>query len=230
MELGGNAPFIVFEDADFEAAIEGAVIAKMRNTGQACTAANRFYVARTIAGEFATALADRLAALSIGRGSDAKSEVGPLIDKDGQTKVSTLVEDALNRGATAVCGGSAMVGPGYFYEPTVLANVPASAALLRQEVFGPVAPIVTFDQEEEAISAANDTSHGLVAYVYTRDLSRALRVTERLETGMVGLNQGLVSNPAAPFGGVKHSGLGREGGVEGIDEFLDVQYVATPVS
>ena len=159
-----------------------------------------------------------------------KSEVGPLIDKDGQTKVSTLVEDALNRGATAVCGGSAIVGPGYFYEPTVLANVPASAALLREEVFGPVAPIVAFDQEDEAISAANDTTHGLVAYVYTRDLSRALRVTERLETGMVGLNQGLVSNPAAPFGGVKHSGLGREGGVEGIDEFLDVQYVATPVS
>ena len=230
MELGGNAPFIVFEDADFEAAIEGAVIAKMRNTGQACTAANRFYVSRTIAGEFAKALADRLAALPIGRGSDEESEVGPLIDKDGQTKVSTLVEDALNRGATAVCGGSAMLGPGYFYEPTVLANVPASAAVLREEVFGPVAPIVAFDQEDEAISAANDTTHGLVAYVYTRDLSRALRVTERLETGMVGLNQGLVSNPAAPFGGVKHSGLGREGGVEGIDEFLDVQYVATPVS
>ena len=160
MELGGNAPFIVFEDADLEAAVEGAVIAKMRNTGQACTAANRFYVARAIAGEFSAALAHRLAAMPIGRGSDPESEVGPLIDNDGRAKVSTLVDDTLNRGATAVCGAEARVGPGYFYEPTVLADVPASAALLREEVFGPVAPIVAFDQEEEAISAANDTKHG----------------------------------------------------------------------
>ena len=202
----------------------------MRNTGQACTAANRFYVARPLADEFAAALSQRLTAMRIGRGSDEASDVGPLIDHDGRAKVSTLVDDALHRGANVVCGAAEVAGPGYFYEPTVLADVPASAALLKEEVFGPVAPIVAFDQEEEAVCAANDTNHGLVAYVYTRDLARALRVIERLETGMVGLNQGIVSNPAAPFGGVKHSGLGREGGVDGIHEFLDTQYVATPAS
>ena len=230
MELGGNAPFIVFEDADLDAAVDGAVVAKMRNMGQACTAANRFYVARPVADEFAAALSKRLTAMRVGRGSDEASDVGPLIDHDGRAKVATLVEDALKRGATAVSGASELEGPGYFYEPTVLADVPPSAALFREEIFGPVAPIAAFDREEEAISAANDTQHGLVAYVYTQDLSRALRVTERLETGMVGLNQGIVSNPAAPFGGVKQSGLGREGGVDGIHEFLEIQYVATPAS
>ena len=226
MELGGNAPFIVFEDGDLDAAVEGAVIAKMRNMGEACTAANRFYAHASIAGEFARLLAERLAAMKVGRGTEDGVEVGPLVAERQRRKVVDLVDDAVGRGARVLTGGHALSGPGYFYEPTVLAGVPAGADCFREEIFGPVAPIVAFDDEREAIAAANDTNYGLVAYVYTQGLDRALRVCESLETGMVGLNQGLVSNPAAPFGGVKHSGFGREGGKEGIDEYLETKYVA----
>jgi succinate-semialdehyde dehydrogenase/glutarate-semialdehyde dehydrogenase len=226
MELGGNAPFIVFEDGDLDAAVEGAVIAKMRNMGEACTAANRFYAHTSIAGEFARLLAERLAAMKVGRGTEDGVEVGPLVAERQRRKVVDLVDDAVGRGARVLTGGHALSGPGYFYEPTVLAGVPAGAELLREEVFGPVAPVVSFDHDDEAIAAANDTVYGLVAYVYTQGLERALRVCEGLQTGMVGLNQGLVSNPAAPFGGVKHSGFGREGGKEGIDEYLETKYVA----
>ncbi len=225
MELGGNAPFVVFGDADVDAAVEGAMLAKMRNTGEACTAANRFLVHESVADEFTSRLADRMGGLQVGRGSEEGTKVGPLVDSATRDKVSDLVDDARDRGATAVCGGSAVDGPGYFYPPTVLASVPADARILREEVFGPVAPVVTFTTDDEAVEAANDTEFGLVAYVFTRDLNRALRVVERLETGMVGLNAGVVSNPAAPFGGVKHSGFGREGGAEGIDEYLETKYV-----
>jgi succinate-semialdehyde dehydrogenase/glutarate-semialdehyde dehydrogenase len=226
MELGGNAPFIVFEDADIDAALEGAVFAKMRNIGEACTAANRFHVAAPLAHEFSEGLGSRLGDLRVGRGTEDGVQVGPLIDEKARQKVSTLVGDALDRGAKAVVGGEAGPGAGYFYRPTVLADVPADARILREEIFGPVAPVASFGSEEEAVAAANDTEFGLVAYVYTRDLKRAVRVAEGLRTGMVGLNQGFVSNPAAPFGGVKHSGFGREGGREGIQEYLDVKYVA----
>jgi succinate-semialdehyde dehydrogenase/glutarate-semialdehyde dehydrogenase len=226
MELGGNAPFIVFEDADFEAAVDGAVIAKMRNIGEACTAANRFHVAESIADRFAQALADRLGEMKVGRGTEEGVQVGPLIDEDQRQKVAELVDDAVERGARVLVGGHARDGAGYFYEPTVLADVPDDARLLREEIFGPVAPVKSFATEEEAIAAANDTEFGLVAYVYTSDLKRALRVSEALETGMLGLNQGIVSNAAAPFGGVKHSGFGREGGYEGIEEYLETKYVA----
>jgi len=226
MELGGNAPFIVFEDGDLDAAVEGAVIAKMRNMGEACTAANRFYAHTSIAGEFARRLAQRLAVMKVGRGTEDGVEVGPLVAEPQRRKVVELVDDAVGRGARVLTGGHALAGPGYFYEPTVLAGVPAGAELLREETFGPVAPIVTFDEDRQAITAANDTVYGLVAYVYTQSLERALRVCEGLQTGMVGLNQGLVSNPAAPFGGVKQSGFGREGGREGIDEYLETKYVA----
>ena len=226
MELGGNAPFVVFEDADLDAAVDGAVIAKMRNVGEACTAANRFHVAEPVAGEFARRLADRLAAMKVGRGTEPGVAVGPLIDGTQRDKVAELVDDAVGRGARTLTGGTAVDRPGYFYEATVLSDVPAGSRLLKEEIFGPVAPVRAFADEDEAIAAANDTEFGLVAYVYTRDLKRALRVVERLETGMVGLNQGIVSNPAAPFGGVKQSGFGREGGPEGIDEYLDTKYVA----
>jgi succinate-semialdehyde dehydrogenase / glutarate-semialdehyde dehydrogenase len=226
MELGGNAPFIVFDDADIDAAVQGAVIAKMRNIGEACTAANRFHVARSVADQFAEKLADKLGSMKVGRGTEDGVEVGPLIDDTQRTKVSELVQDALGRGARAVVGGHVRDGAGYFYEPTVLADVPQEASLLKEEIFGPVAPVKGFDDEDEAIAAANDTEYGLVAYVYTRDLKRALRVVERLETGMVGLNQGMVSNAAAPFGGIKQSGFGREGGPEGIEEYLETKYVA----
>jgi succinate-semialdehyde dehydrogenase/glutarate-semialdehyde dehydrogenase len=229
MELGGNAPFIVFEDADLDAAVEGAMLAKMRNIGEACTAANRFYVHSTVADEFSRRLADRMGALTIGRGVDDGVEVGPLIDAAGREKVSTLVADAVEKGARVLVGGDAIHGPGYFYRPTVLADVPRDARMQREEIFGPVAPVTSFDTQDEALAAANDTQYGLVAYVYTRDLARAVRVCERLEAGMVGLNQGIVSNPAAPFGGVKHSGLGREGGRVGIEEFLETKYVALNV-
>ena len=229
MELGGNAPFLVFADADLDAAVDGAVIAKMRNIGEACTAANRFHVAAAVADEFTTRLAERLAALRIGRGTDDGVEVGPLISDSARAGVAELVDDAVGRGATVATGGSAVDGPGHFYAPTVLADVPPDARVLREEVFGPVAPVTTFDGDDEAIAAANDTEYGLVAYVFTRDLDRALRVVEALDTGMVGLNQGMVSNPAAPFGGVKQSGLGREGGPEGIDEYLVTKYVAIHV-
>jgi succinate-semialdehyde dehydrogenase/glutarate-semialdehyde dehydrogenase len=226
MELGGNAPFLIFDDADLDAAVEGAMIAKMRNIGEACTSANRFHVAGSVAGEFADRLAERMRALRVGRGTDDDVDVGPLIDEDQRSKVSELVEDAVAKGATAVVGGSRVDGAGYFFEPTVLGDVPRDARLLKEEIFGPVAPVTSFDSEEQAIAAANDTEYGLVAYVFTRDLKRALRVCEGLETGMIGLNQGMVSNAGAPFGGVKQSGIGREGGNEGIDEYLETKYVA----
>jgi succinate-semialdehyde dehydrogenase/glutarate-semialdehyde dehydrogenase len=226
MELGGNAPFIVFEDADMDAAVQGALIAKMRNVGEACTAANRFHVAEAVAEEFAARLADKLGSMRVGRGTEDGVQVGPLIDDDQRGKVSELVEDAVGRGARALVGGHARDGAGYFYDPTVLTDVPDDARLLHEEIFGPVAPVKGFRSEEEAIAAANDTEYGLVAYVFTRDLKRALRVVEGLETGMVGLNQGMVSNAAAPFGGIKQSGFGREGGPEGIEEYLETKYVA----
>ena len=229
MELGGNAPFLVFEDADLDAAVEGALVAKMRNVGEACTAANRFHVHASLAQEFARRLSERMGALKVGRGTDPATDVGPLIDGAQRAKVSELVADATARGAKLALGGSALDGPGYFYEPTVLTDVPADARALQEEIFGPVAPIATFTSEQEALAAANHTEYGLVAYVYTRDLSRALRVCEGLETGMIGLNQGIVSNPAAPFGGVKQSGFGREGGFEGIGEYLETKYVAVGV-
>src|SRR5262245_40479393 len=226
MELGGNAPFLIFDDADLDAAVEGAVIAKMRNIGEACTAANRFHVAEPVAAAFAGKLAERMGSMKVGRGTEDGVQVGPLIDKDAVDKVSELVTDALDKGARAVVGARPADGRGYFYQPTVLAEVPGDARVLKEEIFGPVAPVASFDDEEAAVAAANDTEFGLVAYVYTRDLKRAFRVVEGLETGMVGLNQGLVSNPAAPFGWVKQSGFGREGGPEGIAEYLETKYVA----
>ncbi len=226
MELGGNAPFIVLEDADLDAAVEGAMTAKMRNVGEACTAANRFLVAEPVAAAFTERLTARMSAQRVGRGTEEGVQVGPLIDRPALEKVGELVADSLALGATATTGGRALPGPGFFYEPTVLSDVPAGARVLSEEIFGPVAPIQTFATEEDAIAAANATEYGLVAYLYTRDLQRAFRVCEALETGMIGLNQGLVSNPAAPFGGVKQSGFGREGGFEGIEEYLESKYVA----
>jgi succinate-semialdehyde dehydrogenase / glutarate-semialdehyde dehydrogenase len=229
MELGGNAPFLVFADADLDQALEGALLAKMRNVGEACTSANRLYLHESIADEFARRLAERMAALKLGRGTEDGVDVGPLIDDKQREKVAELVADAARHGARVLTGGSAVEGPGYFYEPTVLVDVPRDARMLSEEIFGPVAPIVSFATDEEAIEAANRTEYGLVAYVFTSDLSRAIRVSEALETGMVGLNQGMVSNAAAPFGGVKASGFGREGGFEGIDEYLETKYVAMNV-
>jgi succinate-semialdehyde dehydrogenase/glutarate-semialdehyde dehydrogenase len=226
MELGGNAPFIVFEDADLDAAVQGALIAKMRNIGEACTAANRFHVAAPVAEEFAERMAEKMGSMKVGRGTEDGVEVGPLIDDKQRAKVQELVEDAIRHGARALVGGHARDGAGYFYDPTVLTDIPDDAEVLREEIFGPVAPVKGFSDEDEAIAAANNTEFGLVAYVYTSDLKRALRVVERLETGMVGLNQGMVSNPAAPFGGIKQSGFGREGGSEGIEEYLETKYVA----
>jgi succinate-semialdehyde dehydrogenase/glutarate-semialdehyde dehydrogenase len=232
MELGGNAPFLVFEDADLDAAVEGALLAKMRNVGEACTAANRFHVHQSLAEEFSRRLAERMGALKVGRGTEPDVDVGPLIDEDQRAKVTELVGDAVTRGARVLVGGGPGLGParpsspGYFFEPTVLADVPDDARLLREEIFGPVAPVATFTTDEQALAAANRTEYGLVAYVYTRDLDRALRVCEGIESGMIGLNQGVVSNPAAPFGGVKQSGFGREGGFEGIGEYLETKYVA----
>jgi succinate-semialdehyde dehydrogenase/glutarate-semialdehyde dehydrogenase len=229
MELGGNAPFLIFDDADIDDAVEGAMIAKMRNIGEACTSANRFHVAAGVAGEFAEKLARRMGALKLGRGTEEGVDVGPLIDADQREKVADLVGDAVDKGAACLVGGSAVDGAGYFFEPTVLADVPDSARLLREEIFGPVAPVKGFGSDEEAVAAANATEYGLVAYVYTRDIKRALRVCEQLESGMIGLNQGMVSNAGAPFGGVKQSGIGREGGNEGIHEFLETKYVAVNV-
>jgi succinate-semialdehyde dehydrogenase/glutarate-semialdehyde dehydrogenase len=226
MELGGNAPFIVFDDVDVDDAVEGGMIAKMRNIGEACTAANRFHVADSIAQEFAEKMAEKMKALKLGHGTEDGVDIGPLIDEDQREKVAELVQDAVDKGATVLCGGNKVDGPGYFYEPTVLTDVSDDARLLKEEIFGPVAPIKGFKSEQEAIDAANDTEYGLVAYLYSNDIKRALRVTEKLDTGMVGLNQGIVSNPAAPFGGVKQSGFGREGGYEGIDEYLETKYVA----
>ncbi|MGE2724163.1 NAD-dependent succinate-semialdehyde dehydrogenase [Mycolicibacterium pulveris] len=225
MELGGNAPFIVFADADLDEAVDGAIAAKMRNMGEACTAANRIYVHASVIDEFGRRLAERMGALTVGRGTDDGVQVGPLIDAAALDKVTSLVDDAVARGARVLTGGSAVGGDGYFYAPTVLTGVPRVAKMAAEEVFGPVAPLTPFETEDEVIAAANDTEYGLVAYVFTNDLRRALRVAEALETGMVGLNQGVVSNPAAPFGGVKQSGLGREGGAVGIDEFLETKYI-----
>jgi succinate-semialdehyde dehydrogenase/glutarate-semialdehyde dehydrogenase len=226
MELGGNAPFLVFADADLDAAVEGAMIAKMRNAGEACTSANRFYVQAPVAEEFAGRLARRMSALKLGAGTDSGVQVGPLVNLEAVDKVEELVADAVARGAVVATGGRRPDPKGCFYEPTVLTDVPPGATLLREEIFGPVAPVVSFDTEEEAIRLANDTEYGLVAYLYTGDLGRGLRVSERLEAGMVGLNRGLVSDPAAPFGGVKQSGIGREGGHEGILDYLEATYVA----
>jgi succinate-semialdehyde dehydrogenase/glutarate-semialdehyde dehydrogenase len=225
MELGGNAPFLVFADADLDRAVEGAMLAKMRNMGEACTAANRFLVHESVADDFAGKFAARMEAEVVGRGTEADVTVGPLIDQKAVDKVGELVEDAKARGASVVTGGETTGTAGYFFKPTVLTDVPADADLTREEIFGPVAPITTFSEDDKAIAMANDTEYGLVAYAYTNDLGRVVRVSEELHFGMVGINQGIVSNPAAPFGGVKQSGFGREGGREGIDEYLSVKYV-----
>jgi succinate-semialdehyde dehydrogenase / glutarate-semialdehyde dehydrogenase len=229
MELGGNAPFVVFEDADVEAAVDGAMVAKMRNMGEACTAANRFLVHESVARRFGDLLGARMGALKTGRGQEAGTDVGPLINADAVETIGRLVDDAVGQGAEVVCGGTAPEGPGHFYSPTVLLGVPSEARINREEIFGPVAPITTFATDDEAIALANATEYGLASYVYTRDLARTIKVAEALEFGMVGMNTGLLSNPAAPFGGVKASGFGREGGFEGIEEYLDTTYVALPV-
>ncbi|MEJ5914598.1 NAD-dependent succinate-semialdehyde dehydrogenase [Pseudokineococcus sp. 1T1Z-3] len=225
MELGGNAPFLVFDDADLDGAVDAAMAAKLRNGGQACTSANRFYVQAGVAAEFTRRLAERVGAVRVARGTQDGAQVGPLITEAARTKVADLVDDAVEHGARVLTGGARREGPGYFYEPTVLADVPAGARLLAEEIFGPVAPVVTFAAEEEAVALANDTEHGLVAYACTASTSRALRLAERLETGMLGVGTGVISDPAAPFGGVKASGLGREGGEEGLGEYLETLYV-----
>ena len=226
MELGGNAPFIVFEDADIDAAIEGAMIAKMRNMGEACTAANRFYVHEKVNDEFAKKLTAKMAGLKMGNGLDDGVALGPLVNAEGRDKVVELVDDAVKKGAKVLTGGKKPDGAGFFYPATVLSNVPDDAKMLNEEIFGPVASIQTFTSEEEAIKRANDTEYGLVAYLYTKDLTRGMRVSEKLDFGMIGLNRGLVSDPAAPFGGTKQSGLGREGAHEGLMEFMETQYIS----
>ncbi len=226
MELGGNAPFIVFDDADVDAAVDGAILAKMRNGGEACTAANRFYVANSVREEFTDKLVKRMSEFTVGNGLDEGSTLGPLINAKQVRTVEDLVSDAVARGATVAVGGVATGGAGHFYPATVLADVPADARILKEEVFGPVAPITGFDSEEEGIRAANDTEYGLASYIYTQSLDRALRVAESIESGMVGINRGVISDAAAPFGGVKESGFGREGGIEGIEEYLDTKYIA----
>ncbi|WP_174561814.1 NAD-dependent succinate-semialdehyde dehydrogenase [Rhodococcus triatomae] len=226
MELGGNAPFVVFDDADVDAAVDGAVLAKMRNGGEACTAANRFHVANAVRAEFTEKLTARLSEFVLGPGIDPETTLGPLINEDQRSKVAELVDDAVGAGARVLLGGTVPDGPGSFYPATVLTDVPVSARILKEEVFGPVAPITGFDTEDEGIAAANDTEFGLAAYIYTRDLDRALRAAERIETGMVGVNRGVISDAAAPFGGIKASGFGREGGTEGIEEYLETKYIA----
>ncbi|MHB8400036.1 MAG: NAD-dependent succinate-semialdehyde dehydrogenase [Candidatus Limnocylindrales bacterium] len=227
MELGGNAPFLVFADADMEQAVKGAMIAKMRNGGQACTAANRFYVEESVVDEFAEKLGAAMSRLAIGAGTASDTECAPLINAEARDKVIRLVDDAVARGARIVCGGRPIGGKGYFVEPTVLTGIRPGSLLLDDEIFGPVAPIISFRDPAEAIAAANATPYGLMAYVYTQDLARGLAVSEALEAGMIGLNRGLVSDPAAPFGGVKESGLGREGADVGMAEFLETKYIAT---
>ena len=226
MELGGNAPFVVFDDADIDAAVDGAMLAKMRNGGEACTAANRLYVANPLIDEFTDKFVKRMGELNLGNGLDPSAKLGPLINPNQLETVQELVDDAVSKGAKVAVGGQAPGGPGNFYPATVLVDVPASARILKEEVFGPVAPIVGFDTEEQGIAAANDTEYGLAAYIWTQSLDRALRVAEALEAGMVGVNRGVISDPAAPFGGVKESGFGREGGYEGIEEYLDIKYIA----
>lgn len=226
MELGGNAPFIVFDDADLDAAIDGAMIAKMRNGGEACTAANRFYVQKGIAQAFASRLADRMAGLTVGPGYERATQCGPLINRDALERIGGLVEDASKRGAKVLTGGKALDRDGFYFPPTVMTEVSHEAEIMREEIFGPIAPIATFETEEEVVAAANDTEYGLIAYAFTRDLARGLRVSERLEAGMIGLNRGLASDPAAPFGGMKQSGLGREGAHHGIMEFCETKYIA----
>ena len=226
MELGGNAPFLVFDDADLDLALDGAMVAKMRNGGQACTAANRIYVQRGIHDEFARRLAERMGAMRVGPGTDAETEVGPLVDEASVRKVDSLVRDAVSQGARLLAGGKAIDGAGYYYPPTVVTNVPLQARMVSEEIFGPVASVIPFDTEEEVIAAANDSEYGLAAYVFTEDLRRGLRVSERIESGMVALNRGLVSDPAAPFGGVKQSGLGREGAHQGLLDFTETKYIA----
>ena len=226
MELGGNAPFIVCEDADIDAAVDGAMIAKMRNMGEACTAANRFYVHEKVHDAFVDKFAAKMKALKVGNGLEEGVAVGPLVNADTRDKVVHLVEDALNKGAKAVIGGSRLNRTGYFYPPTVLVDVPDSAQCLKEEIFGPVAPIQKFSDEDEAIRKANDTEFGLISYVYTKDMAKGLRISERLEAGMIGLNRGVASDPAAPFGGAKQSGIGREGAHEGMMEFLETQYIS----
>ena len=226
MELGGNAPFVVFDDADVDAAVDGAMLAKMRNGGEACTAANRFHVANAVREEFTEKLVKRMSEFTLGNGLDESATLGPLINSKQVDTVTELVSDAVSRGATVAVGGVAPGGPGNFYPATVLADVPADARILKEEVFGPVAPITGFDTDEEGIAAANDTEYGLAAYIYTQSLDRALRVAEGIESGMVGVNRGVISDAAAPFGGIKESGFGREGGTEGIEEYLDTKYIA----
>ncbi len=226
MELGGNAPFLIFEDADIDAAIEGAFLAKMRNGGEACTAANRFYVHEQVADEFTSRFADRLSKLAVGPGLQDGTDLGPLVNEDTRSKVASLVDGAVSSGGQVVTGGHAPDRRGYFYLPTVLRNLPPDAAILSTEIFGPVAPVVRFSDEADVVRWANDTEYGLVSYLYTADLRRALRVSEALDTGMVGVNRGIVSDPAAPFGGVKQSGLGREGGHDGLLEFMESKYIA----
>jgi succinate-semialdehyde dehydrogenase/glutarate-semialdehyde dehydrogenase len=226
MELGGNAPFVVFDDANVDAAVEGAMLAKMRNGGEACTAANRFYIANPLIDDFTDKFVKRMGELNLGNGLDPATKLGPLINPNQLETVQDLVDDAVAKGATVAVGGQAPGGPGNFYPATVLVDVPADARILKEEVFGPVAPIVGFDTEEQGIAAANDTEYGLAAYIFTESLDRALRVAEALEAGMVGVNRGVISDPAAPFGGVKESGFGREGGYEGIEEYLDIKYIA----
>lgn len=226
MELGGNAPFLVFEDADIAAAVEGAMVAKMRNGGQSCIAANRFLVHESVAAEFSQAFATAMRSIRVGPGMDPESDLGPLINEGAQADMVESVELAAGSGSAVIAGGKAPERPGYFFEPTVLADVASDAPVLEREIFGPVAPVVSFQTEEEAIRLANQTIHGLAAYLYSADLSRGMRVAEALESGMVGINRGLISDPAAPFGGVKQSGVGREGGHEGMKEFLETKYIA----
>jgi len=226
MELGGNAPFIVFDDADLTAALDGAMVAKMRNAGEACTAANRFYVQSGIHDAFVAGLTERMAALKVGPGTNPATQCGPMITKMAVEKIDRLVSEAVSRGARVHTGGAPLPGSGFYYPPTVLDNVPVDAAMASEEIFGPVAPVYRFETEDDVVRLANDTEYGLAAYIYSQDLKRAMRVGKRIETGMLGINRGLMSDPAAPFGGVKQSGLGREGGVTGILEFMEAKYYA----